>query len=48
MSNTVVLKGSGPAVRFKTTGSGTVRVVSRKRVTHVALAPTTDVRFRAA
>lgn len=48
MSNTVILRGSGPHVRFKTSSPGLVRVVSKNRVTRVTLAPTTDVRFKAA
>lgn len=46
-SSKIVL-GRGPAVRFKTKGHGSVRVVSHGKVTKVALSKPTEVRFKAA
>jgi uncharacterized protein (AIM24 family) len=47
-TNRIVLNGRGPAVRFKTKGTGSVRVVSHGKVTKVALDKPSEVRFRAA
>lgn len=47
-TSTVVLRGFGPSVHFKTQGNSTVRVIGKGRVTKVSLAPTTDIKFRAA
>jgi hypothetical protein len=46
--STVVVSNRGPAVRFKSNGTGTVRVVSHGKVTKVALSGKSKVRLQAA
>lgn len=50
MTNTVVIRGFGPHVRFKTRGTDhSVRVVTSNAVKTVPLVtPTTDIKYRAA
>jgi len=43
--NSVVLTGFGPHVRFKTSTSGSVKVITKSAVKTVPLVKTTEVNF---
>ena len=45
MSNTVILTGFGPHVRFKTNTSGSVKVITKDTVKTVPLVRSTDINF---